>query len=349
MTYIDPESTTAHVRHGIKTGLASVLAFIIAGALGLQYGYWAALSAVIVMQLSVADSLQMCWYRLSGTAVGAVIGMAAILAFPETPVMTAAALFVSVGFCAYMTRYNARYRMAAITTAIVVLASLGHEGRIFFGLERVLEIFIGVSCAFVVGVLLWPLRAGKALQERLRNHFTICAELYETIVEAFLDRQKKLAPTLLDSFAAEMSDNRPRLLKVMRHERFLYHEDTNSLGLKVETIRLCMRNMGAMLHSLNDTPGPGRELIIAPELRHIAETTANAMRAVGQGLPLDPAPLEAALEHAEKRIAELRNQGATLPLSTRDLLQFFSFFHTLRFVALDVLRHAQTPKTDNAG
>jgi len=110
-----------------------------------------------------------------------------------------------------------------------------------------------------------------------------------------------------------------------------------------------MRNMGAMLHSLNDTPGPGRELIIAPELRHIAETTANAMRAVGQGLPLDPAPLEAALEHAEKRIAELRNQGATLPLSTRDLLQFFSFFHTLRFVALDVLRHAQTPKTDNAG
>lgn len=340
MQYVDPESSLAHIRHGIKTALASVLAYIIACALGLHFGYWGALSAVIVMQISVADSLHMCWYRLSGTVVGAIIAIGAIVAFPETTWGTIAALFTSVAFCAYMTRFNARYKMAAITTCIVVLASLGQEGRILFGLERVLEILIGVSCAFAVSVMIWPLRAGHALNERLRIHFESCADLYSQIVEAFINHQQNLDPTLLDSLAAEIGTNRPRLIKVMRHEKFLFQDDTHALSRKNETLRLCLRKMGAMLHSLNDTHGPGRELIMAPELRHIGNVTAEAMRAVGAGNPFDSARLQSAIDNAEARLADLRKQGVIDPLSTRDVLQFFSFFHTLRFTALDLLQLA---------
>ena len=341
MPKVDPESHTAHLRHGVKTGLASLMAFVLAGAIGLEYGYWAALSAVIVMQISVADSLQMCWYRFSGTAVGAVIGMTVMLIFPDTPLGTCAALFVSAGFCAYMTRYNARYRMAAITSTIVLLASLGHDGRMGFALERVVEIALGVVCAFGVSVTLWPLRASNALNERLREHFETCAALYSTIVEAFLDNQRSLDPELLDAFAAEVGQNRPRFLKVVRHERLVYREDTRELGRKVETLRLCTRNMGAMLHSLNDTPPPGRKLVMTPELQRIAEATADAMRAVGEDTPLHPLPLTEAIEQAENRLAHVRTEGVTAALPTRELMQFYSFFHTLRFTALDLLRHAK--------
>lgn len=341
MPKVDPESHTAHLRHGLKTGLASLMAYVFAGAAGLDFGYWAALSAVIVMQISVADSLQMCWYRLSGTAVGAIIGMTVILILPGNTYGTWAALFLSVGFCAYMTRYNARYRMAAITTSIVVLASFGHDGRMFFALERVLEIAIGVGSAFVVSIILWPIRASQALDERLRAHFDTCAQLYTTIVEAFLDHQRSLDPELLDAFAAEIGQNRPRFLKIVRHERLLYRNaDTRELGRKIETLRLCTRNMGAMLHSLNDTPPPGRKLVMTPELRRIAEETAHAMRVIGADEPLHPTPLTEAIEHAETRLAQVRTEGVTGALPTRELMQFFSFFHTLRFTALDLLRHA---------
>lgn len=342
MPYTNPDSNAAHVRHGVKTGLAALLAYGLAGLIGLQYGYWAALSAVIVMQLSVADSLQMCWYRLSGTAVGAVIGMAAILAFPETRVWTAIALFLAVGFCAYMTRYNSRYRMAAITASIVLLASLGQEHRLYFGFERVVEIFIGVTCAFAVSVLLWPLREGRALLERLRIEFRECAELLTALAEAYLDRREPPARSRLDAFGADVMASRARLLKVLRHERLLYRDDTGSMSLMIDTLRLCLRNMGSLLHSLQDATDRG-EPMLEPELRRVATLTACVMDAVGRGEIPDGGPLREALDRAEARIAELRGQGATRSLPTRELLQFFSFFHILRFMALDVLRHAKTP------
>lgn len=75
----DLDSHRAMLRHGLKTGIAAVLAFALADLLHLKYGYWASLSSVIVMQVYVADSVQMCLYRFIGTAVGAVIGMIAIL------------------------------------------------------------------------------------------------------------------------------------------------------------------------------------------------------------------------------------------------------------------------------
>lgn len=341
MPRIDPDSTKSHIRHGLKTGLATLLAYASAQALHLHYGYWAALSAVIVMQISVADSVQMCWYRLTGTAIGAIIGVVTIIIFPETTAMTYAALFLSVGFCAYMTRYNARYRMAAITSCIVVLASLGQEGRVFYSLERVLEIAIGVTCALVVSIVLWPQRAGAELKERLRGQFTRGAELYGLILDAFLQQQSGLAPDLLADFDAAVASNRGLLQKTIRHERLLFRDDTRSLGLKVDTLESCARSLRTMLQSLNDSQGQGYEIIMEPELRALSEATREAMAAIGQGQPLEPARLEAALDNAELRLGELREQGATRRFHLHKLMQFFSFFHSLRFLGRDLLRLAR--------
>lgn len=69
------------------------------------------------------------------------------------------AVFITTGFCAYMTRYDVRYRMAAITVCIVVLASIGEPNRVVFSLYRVLEIGIGVFCAFAARC--WSGRGGR--------------------------------------------------------------------------------------------------------------------------------------------------------------------------------------------
>ncbi|WP_449242040.1 FUSC family protein, partial [Desulfovibrio sp.] len=229
MTKAEFNSTQAHIHHGVKTGLAAVLAYVAADWLRLPFGYWAAISAVIVMQVSVADSIRMCWYRFSGTAVGAAIAAVAILAFPANRPMTILALFLSVAFCAYMTRYNARYRMAAITTVIVFLASLGQPERLVFGMERVLEIALGVSCAFVVSVALWPQRAGDVLRERLRRQFTALADLYGDVLDAFLNRQSMLSLDPLERLERDVAADRGLLKSVRHHERLLYRDDTAAL------------------------------------------------------------------------------------------------------------------------
>jgi len=96
MAFIDPDSHPAMLRHGLKTGIAAVLAYGLACLFHLKYGYWAALSAVIVMQVYVADSVQMCLYRFSGTAVGAVIGMAAMFSAIVRAPLTGVVLIIEM-------------------------------------------------------------------------------------------------------------------------------------------------------------------------------------------------------------------------------------------------------------
>jgi len=339
MPYVDPDSLHAHVRHGLKTALATILALAAARAMGLHFGYWAALSAVIVMQVSVADSVQMGWYRVTGTAIGAAMGVAAITAFPDTALMNSLALFLAVGLCAFMTRYNSRYRMAAITATIVIMASAGQADRVLFGLERVVEIAIGVACAFAVSVLLWPLRATITLRHRLGAHFAQAADYHVMLVEAYLDRQSPLPPRLLDVFSTAVAHNRGLWRKARRHEGLIYRDATRAIDARIDTLERCARHLRAMLRSLNDIREDGFDVIMADQLREAALAVAEAMNAVSEDRAVDPARLRAALAGADERLADLRGRGVTRRLSLARLMQFFSFFHAMRSMARDVLRH----------
>ena len=337
-------SQKAHIIHGIKTGSAAVLAYAAATLLDLKFGYWAALSAVIVMQVNVADSIRMCWYRFSGTAIGAFIGISCIWAFPQTPQMTIMALFLSVGFCAYMTKYNDRYKMAAITTTIVTLASLGEPNRIEFGLFRVIEIAIGVGSAFLVNILVWPMKAAEALKEDLFKQFEECAENYEKLMDSFLNKQTETSPNMLDSFHRKMSKNRDIYSKVLRLESLLYIEDTQLLDMKVQMLEKCASHLRSMLHALNNVHGEGYDIIMKEDLRNLAKVTSKAMRDIGAKQIPDENSLQEALETAEKKLETLRNEGATRRFYLQKMVQFFAFYHSAQFICKDILNYTRERK-----
>lgn len=339
----------SHIIHGFKTGIAAILAFIAADLCSLKFGYWAALSAVIVMQVNVADSIKMCWYRFSGTAIGAFIGVLCILVFPQTPYMTILSLFLSVAFCAYMTRYNNRFKMAAITTTIVTLASLGEPNRVEFGLFRVLEIGIGVASAFVTSIVVWPMRASEALKTDLFNQFEECAANYETLMDSFLDKQSCLIPSALEAFNSRMAKNREIFAKVIRLERFIYVEDTQLLGMKVEILEKCASHLRAMLHALNHVHGEGYHIIMEEELRQLAKVTAQAMRDIGSKRVPNEQSLHDALVASQKKLEALRNEGATRRFYLQKMIQFFAFYHSAQFICEDLLRYTRERKRINAG
>ena len=347
MAVIDPNSHPAMLRHGLKTGVAAVLAYAVASFFNLKYGYWAALSAVIVMQVYVADSVQMCLYRLSGTAVGAAIGMAAILLFPETPAMTVLALFLSVTFCAYMTRFNVRYRMAAITVCIVVLAgTTDQDNRLVFGMLRVMEIALGVASAFLVSIVLWPLRAGTALKTRLKARFNDCAGHYETIMNAFLAMQSGLDARLLQQLQTDLLEDRALFQKVLRHERRIYNEDTDLLGLKIRTLEKCGGHLQTMLQALNSEQEQGYEIFMENELRELVSSTVDTMRGIASGSGLHGDRLEHALKGAENRLWGLRKDGAIRRFDLQKMIQFFAFFHSAQAMGRDIRTYGQDPLFD---
>ncbi len=344
MRKLQINSQKAHILHGLKTGAAAVLAFYTAQLFELKHEYWAALSAVIVMQINVADSIKMCWYRFSGTAIGAFIGILCMKVFPPTQSMTVLSLFLSVAFCAYMTKYNNRYKMAAITTTIVILASLGEPDRIEFGMFRMIEIAIGVASAFMVNIIIWPIRAAEALQNDLYQQFEECADNYEMLMDCFLHKQTALSPSLLDASNSRMAKNREVYSKVLRLESLLYLDDTELLGMKVEILEKCASHLRTMLTTLNNVQGDGYDIIMQQELSVLAKTTSKAMRDIGSKKIPNEKNLQTALETAQIRLKNLRDEGVTKRFYLQKLIQFFAFYHSAEFICKDLLRYARERK-----
>ncbi len=350
MTLQHIKPTREHVRHGIKVGLACVLALIVSGSIGVPYAYWAVITTVIVMQMHVADSIRMSFYRFSGTAIGAFIGIVAILIFPPTQPYTALAVFLTTGLCAYLTRYNARYRMAAITVAIVFLTSMGEENRISFTLFRVLEIGIGVVCAFTVSVLVWPSRIGDNLRQRLQEQCEQAALHYEHLMSSFLARQQKVDPDMFFELARAVQENRALFLKVVSHERRFYRTDVRLLSLQINGLAMTLERMQSMPRLLNEVEGEGFDIIMAPELEELTRTTCDALRALGAGVPYDNKALAAAVVTAEERLTQIRKEGATRRFDVRRLLQVFGFINTSQHIGeflLDVLNRPEYPTDGN--
>ncbi|WP_353120558.1 FUSC family protein [Nitratidesulfovibrio sp.] len=360
----------AHIRHGIKTGIAAVLSLLLADVLHIQYGYWAVISAVIAMQMNVAEAIEMCLYRFIGTVMGAVMGVAAIMIFPDTPIWNGVSVFVTTGLCAFLTRWDPRYRMAAITVSIVILASAGHAERIDVGLFRVLEIAVGVGCAFVVTVTLWPVRAAVGLRRDLAAQAENCAAHLATLVDRFLARQTHVPADLLDPLARAIPRNRERLSKVRRHESLIYFYDNQPLDTLSTTVERTTDHLRTMLRSLNACTPDGHDIIMAPEMRDLAETVAHTLRhmaAMTTGVtgarpigalagwlsalgwrpgsgpenapesPVSPAALlGAAMARADGRLLALREAGATRRFDLAMLTQFYAFYYALRQLAEDV-------------
>ena len=129
-----------------KTALAAALSFFAYRALRLPHGYWAPISAIIVMQSNLGRSLSESLNRVIGTAIGAVIGAL----FTRLLGVNGIALFVAVGVTALvcmLLRLATSMRLACVTAAIVLLISEGSAWQ--SGLNRFIDVVLGVIMALV--------------------------------------------------------------------------------------------------------------------------------------------------------------------------------------------------------
>ncbi|MBI9083491.1 MAG: FUSC family protein [Desulfobacterales bacterium] len=330
---------STHVTHGFKTGIAAVLAYAITTALALEFGYWAVISTVIVMQVYVADSVEMCLYRFSGTIIGAMLGVSVILIIPKTPLFIGIALFVTIGICSFLTRYRTRYRMAAITVVIVVMTGLHAQDVLIFGLFRVLEICIGILCAFAVSVLVFPKRRVDVLREKLETQATACADKCCILVDAFISRQQNVAESLVTELAGDVWDNHALLEKTRLHESLIYHKKFNeNFALKVSVISRSVEHLRNMVRALNAIEDNGYDIIMAQELKMIAEKSGKALVMFVKNEPLAVKnDLERTVSELDAKFLDIRKEGLIRRFDTKKLIQVFSFYSSLLYFTDDIL------------
>ncbi|MET0330933.1 MAG: FUSC family protein [Dyella sp.] len=136
----------------LRTALGASLSYFAARWLGMEQGYWAAITAISVMQNSYVDVKSSSRDQFIGALIGALIGLAAAVLGHDHYLAYLLAVMAGVVFCWLANLGNAG-RISGVTTTIIMLVpQSGTFGHI--ALLRLGEVVVGALAALLVTRLL---------------------------------------------------------------------------------------------------------------------------------------------------------------------------------------------------
>jgi uncharacterized membrane protein YccC len=186
----------AEMKLALRVTIAGALAFAITKAFSLPQGYWAAITAVVVMQTSVGGSLKAAIDRFSGTLAGAVYGGAIAALLPQTsPLSLGLAIVVALFPLALLAAVSPSFRVAPVTSLIMLLPPTGQAlGPLASAFDRVAEITLGNVVGVVVAVFVLPARAHTLMSEAAARVISLNAELIAVFVNELTGLAQDRAP-----------------------------------------------------------------------------------------------------------------------------------------------------------
>jgi uncharacterized membrane protein YgaE (UPF0421/DUF939 family) len=133
---------------GLRTAIAAGLAYGLGKLLHLEEAYWAAMSAILVMQSDVGATISATRDRLAGNAIGAVVGGVVAYCWHDSIAIFALGVLAVMMICTAL-RFERAGRLGGAAVAIIVLFPRP-EPVWQIALGRFLEISFGVIVSFLV-------------------------------------------------------------------------------------------------------------------------------------------------------------------------------------------------------
>ena len=327
--------TWPKIRQAIQTMVAAVAAYLVATWFELPQGYWAVMTAILVVQASVGASLGLALDRLLATLLGAAVGGALVAVFGTSHAVTVPLLAVSVVLLAYLATFRSSLRLAPVTAAIVILGDVNYGGPLSSAVNRVLEIGAGAAIAVVVSLVLFPTLAGATLShhvgrtlplfaEHLRRTMDVCIGGTRTTDE-FLELNAKVRSALATAES---------LVSEARREISGHIADHADPAAVVRSLRrLWYTEMMAARAARQPLPADAVH-ILAPSLEGLRDAASAAIEQLasayrGEGALPDLTPTEHALAKLEQAVAELRQAGSMRAMATEDVSQIFALSFAL--------------------
>jgi uncharacterized membrane protein YccC len=193
---------TSELRLAVRVAAAAVLAFALAKLLGFPHGYWAVITAIIVMQTSVGGSLKASVDQLLGAMAGALYGAAIAVIVPHaTTTGLAAAMAIAIAPLALLGAIKPNFKAAPITAFLVLVPISGQEvAPLDFAIDRILEISIGGLAGMAISLFVLPARAHQLLARVAATVVDLNSDLMVALFEGLTNDTGR--PGLLAQHAA---------------------------------------------------------------------------------------------------------------------------------------------------
>ncbi|MDD4731273.1 MAG: FUSC family protein [Desulfovibrio sp.] len=330
-------------RHALKTAMAAYLSVLVSIWAGLEYGYWAAISAVIVMQADLGGSIRIGLWRLMGTFVGAVVGILCLFIYPASPFLLAVGVFAVILVCSSVPALRASFRIAGITVAIVVLGAPSTVSPIFVGMERFLEIAVGVFSAVLISGLVWPSHAAGILRTELSLQLLEAASLYRAAMEHLLSGAPPVDKDRLDALLNMTRANRELLDKARREAAPFSGNRGQVLVRFVDALERLTGHARALDRLARALPRMGYHQEVREDLRVLINVMVANLRHMAGELVRRPEAVPAPeirpyLHRVEEHLQELREHGTPKGYALDAVANLYSLFEHLKALGRELAR-----------
>jgi len=327
---------------GVQVAVAGVVAFLIAHYTKLPQGYWAVITAVMIVQASIGASINAAADRIVSTSVGTIIGYLVAVSVPSTFVGTVAGLFIALVPLAMMAAKNPSYRIAPLTAAILFIAAPSHASVFLSGLHRVIEITIGSVIGVAVAFLVFPSRAETTLRKEAGKAIALLAELFTLEVEGLDHPDDKAGKDQIAATKAQLGkhyrtiDTLTKAVEKEQQSRLSEGQiDPRRLGRDLQRLNAAVTFLPSVKHL--ERPEDGTETLAAP-LQTVSAATRDYLDALASAVidGTEPPPLDnlrkVYAQFSEEAAAA--RQAATQDKSFQERRQVEGFIAAFKF-ALD--------------
>jgi uncharacterized membrane protein YgaE (UPF0421/DUF939 family) len=165
-----------------KTAIAASLSWGIAtGLFKTHYPFFAALAAILTVQVTVSDSLQKATQRITGIVLGVIISMF----LGQWLELSAISVFIVIFFG--MTIFNA-FKMnaqvinqVAISSFLVMAFGKGNN----YAIERIIETILGSGIAVIINALIVPQNAVPEIEQKIIGLGRLSSSTLKNLIPLF--------------------------------------------------------------------------------------------------------------------------------------------------------------------
>ncbi|MEU5161992.1 FUSC family protein [Streptomyces sp. NPDC020875] len=272
------------LRHAVRVATVVVASYLAGTALPLGHGYWAPMTAVMVMRPDFSQTYARSVARFGGTLIG--VGVATALVETADPgIRAAAALSVLCAFATYLVlRTGYAAANVGISAYVVCLLWMGGEEAGQTVPERILLTLIGGLLA-MLSYALYPAWETPRLRNRLADWLLADCRYAAAVVDHYADpdateaAEREIRDALLAARDARIAwrDALARAADEPVRSRGLSHAAADAAGEALGGIGRGAMLMEAHLPAHGDAPVPGAAKL-ADALRTDAERAARAVR-----------------------------------------------------------------------
>ncbi|MCC9135250.1 aromatic acid exporter family protein [Pontibacter silvestris] len=299
----------------LKTALAAAISWFVATSLlHAEYPYFAALAAILTVQVTVADSVEKATQRIIGIVGGVMISMLMGHWFKIGAISIFLVILIGMGISKALRMNPQIISQVAISSFLVLAFGQTQEGYAF---ARIIETIIGSTIAVILNALIVPKNAIPDVKSSITTFSSLSATTLKSLNTLLDDHgsKRKTGRSEVDALVKE-TDNCHQTLQLaeqsLKYNPLLTRERTRIKRLsvsvtKLEHITVQIRGIRRGLADLQLNPVFKQEYSNIAQFKVAMEATANCIATFGQTI-VDSSEIN--LSRLKKAIQEARAEQA---------------------------------------